>query len=69
MIAKQKNNKSLDQLASKLKERLQDCNLQAVTAKQHRKKMMGDVFIRAFIRQRLQEEELHFQEVQEELHP
>ena len=68
MITKQKNNESLDEFARTLKERLKDCNFQAVTAEQHRDKMMRDTLIRRLsdssIRQRLleEEEELHFQE-------
>ena len=68
MITKQKNNESLAEFARTLKERSKDCNFQAVTAEQHRDKMMRDAFIGGLsnpsIRQRLleEEEELHFQE-------
>ena len=65
MITKQKNNESLAEFARTLKEQSKDCNFQAVTAKQHRDKMMRDAFIgglsNSSIRQRLLEE-LHFQE-------
>ena len=68
MITKQKNNESLAEFARTLKERSKDCNFQAVTAEQHRDKMMRDAFIEGLsnssIRQRLleKEEKLHFQE-------
>ena len=66
MITKQKNNESLAEFARTLKERSKDCNFQAVTAEQHRDKMMRDAFKGGLsnpsIRQRLLEEELHFQE-------
>ena len=68
MITKQKNNESRTEFTRTLKKRTKDCNFQAVTAEQHRDKMMRDAFIgglsNSSIRQRLLEEEkeLHFQE-------
>ena len=67
MITKQKSNESLAEFARTLRERSKDCNFQAVTAEQHRDKMMRDAFIGGLYnssnRQRLLEEkeELHFQ--------